>query len=73
MGSHLAPDSPGQSGGPAGTLLARSSITATMSAETSHRTTIIGTSTAAAKRLDIVHSEFKACPPDDMLEINVAA
>jgi len=32
-----------------------------------------GTSTAAAKKMDIVHSELNACPPNDMLEINVAA
>ena len=28
---------------------------------------------AATKKLDIVHPEFKACPADHMLYINVAA
>src|SRR3989304_3896563 len=48
----------GQSGGPTGRLLARSSMTATMSAETSHRVSTIGPNTPTAKKTDIVHPGF---------------
>jgi len=41
-------------------------MTATISAERSHRVSMIG-AIAATKKLDIVHSEFEVCPPDDML------